>query len=127
MLFFMTVILLMSAGSSYAAGFTQPYSHYSDRENIRDVLADFARSQGYTAQLSEQISGLVSGRFDRVDPEVFAKGMEAAYGVRYYVLNDTTSITKARKHAPSSAPLRYSRRSCVPYCKTPASLPGNCP
>lgn len=89
MLFFMTVILLMSAGSSYAAGFTQPYSHYSDRENIRDVLADFARSQGYTAQLSEQISGLVSGRFDRVDPEVFAKGMEAAYGVRYYVLNDT--------------------------------------
>lgn len=89
MLFFMTVILLMSAGSSYAASFTQPYSHYSDRESIRDVLADFARSQGLTAQISEQINGLVSGRFDKVDPQVFVEGMGAAYGVRYYVLNDT--------------------------------------
>ncbi len=85
----MTALLLFSTGACHAVNFKNPYSHYSDRESITAVLTDFARSQGLTAHFSDRISGVVSGRFDNVDPNVFAAGMEAAYGVKHYVLNNT--------------------------------------
>ncbi len=61
-----------------------PYSHYSDREPLAAVLTDFARSQGLMAQISGQVSGTVSGRFNQVAAEDFLKAMQAAYGVRWY-------------------------------------------
>lgn len=84
-----TLFMLLFIAVAHAVSFKNPYSHYSDRENIAVVLNDFARSEGYSAHISDSISGLISGRFDKVDPQIFLQGMEAAYGVKYYVLNDT--------------------------------------
>lgn len=76
--------LLLAAGLWCCAAAAVPYSHYSDGEPLSSVLTDFARSQGLTAQISGQLSGSVSGRFESVEPEVFLKAMQAAYGVHWY-------------------------------------------
>lgn len=81
------IALLGWLGSSYAYNFKAPYSHYSSREDLRAVLADFARTQGLSSRISEQVTGVISGRFDLINPNLFLEGLEAAYGVKYYVLN----------------------------------------
>ena len=75
--------------SAWGYDFKQPYSHYSEREDVRAVLVDFARSQGMSAQVSPELSGVISGRFDAVDPATFLGGLYQAYGVQYYVLGKT--------------------------------------
>ena len=70
---------------SQALSFSGTYSHYSDKENISSVLTDFARAQGLKPQISDGIEGVMSGRFDRVDPKLFLDGLYAAFGVRYYL------------------------------------------
>lgn len=77
---------LLLAGSAAAADFSQPYSHYSEREQLSSVLTDFARSYGLTAQISGNLSGLVSGRFENVEPKLFLQAMHTAYGVKSYII-----------------------------------------
>lgn len=81
------IVLLVLLGSANAYNFKTPYSHYSSREDLRVVLANFAHSQGLSARISDQVTGVISGSFDNIDPNLFLEGLEAAYGVKYYVLN----------------------------------------
>lgn len=74
-------------GQASAYNFKTPYSHYSAREDLRVVLANFARAQGLSARISDLVTGVISGSFDNIDPNLFLEGLEAAYGVKYYVLN----------------------------------------
>lgn len=84
---FITSLVLISSAQAYS--FKKTYSHYSDAEPLSAVLTDFARSQGFSSQISSKISGTLSGRFNDEDPNRFIEGMRAAFGVRYYVLNNT--------------------------------------
>lgn len=83
------LVILCFISNVQAFNFKTPYSHYSDAEPLSSVLVDFARAQGFSAQVSDKVAGTLSGRFNAEDPNRFIEGMRAAFGVRYYVLNDT--------------------------------------
>ncbi|SFS58675.1 type III secretion protein C [Succinivibrio dextrinosolvens] len=79
----------MIAAPAFAYNFSSSYSHYSDGEDIKSVLKDFARVMGKDCVVSDKVTGLVSGRFTDVPGNQFLDGLKIAYGVRYYVVNDT--------------------------------------
>ena len=48
------LVILFFISNVQAFSFKTPYSHYSDAEPLSSVLVDFARSQGFGAQVSVQ-------------------------------------------------------------------------
>lgn len=66
-----------------------PYTHYAHQEPLVQVLADFARVEGYRAEVSGAISGSLSGRFEAISPTLFLDGLERAFGVRWYIAQKT--------------------------------------
>lgn len=79
--------MLSCTASAY--NFHSSYSHYSDGEDLKSVLKDFARVMNKDCVVSSKVNGIVSGRFNNVPGNQFLDGLKIAYGVRYYVLNDT--------------------------------------
>lgn len=75
---------LVTAFSPAALGFSGVYSHYSEKEDLTAVLADFARSQGYNAKISPAVKGTLSGRFVNLKPEDFLEVLRSSFGVRYF-------------------------------------------
>ncbi|MDR3037952.1 MAG: type III secretion system outer membrane ring subunit SctC [Candidatus Adiutrix sp.] len=80
--------LALGAGRLEAQGRSSPltrtYTHFSRQEPLRLVVADFARVQGYRAEISPAVEGVVNGRFEEVEPLAFLSGLEAAFGLRWY-------------------------------------------
>jgi type III secretion protein C len=74
---------------SGSAVFPVLYSHFSDQEPVSQVLADFARQEGFLCTVSGAVTGLVSGRFEQVPPEVFLDGLKTAFGVMWYIQGRT--------------------------------------
>ncbi|MDR2113390.1 MAG: type III secretion system outer membrane ring subunit SctC, partial [Candidatus Accumulibacter sp.] len=85
--------LALACGCALAAApggiFRAPYSHYSQQEPLPQVLSDFARAQGFRAEISGALNGALSGRFDKIAPATFLRAQENAFGARWYVLRDT--------------------------------------
>lgn len=82
-------LLVLMAGSAAAASFRQPFSYYADSQELGTVLMNFARAEGYTASISPQVKGTVSGRFQNVEPQTFLAGMQSAFDVNWYTLGRT--------------------------------------
>ncbi|GHU32801.1 EscC/YscC/HrcC family type III secretion system outer membrane ring protein [Betaproteobacteria bacterium] len=73
--------------------FRAPYTHYAHQEPLSDALADFARAQGYRADVSDALArreGRLSGRFDKIPPRRFLESMERAFGAHWYLSSDAT-------------------------------------
>lgn len=68
--------------------FKTPFSYYTEQQDLPLALTQFARSQGYGVSISPYISGTLSGRFNNVDPNTFLAGMQSAFGVNWYVLEN---------------------------------------
>ena len=81
--------LCVYASLAGARDFTFSYTHYARNEPINLVLADFARAGGYRAEISGAISGILSGRFEKVPADDFLQSQESAFGVRWYRLDRT--------------------------------------
>ena len=75
------VLLVSCPAFAVQGGFSRPYTHYADDEDLTVILTNFARSQGLGASFSPGVVGKVSGRFDAVPPETFLKGMQAGAAV----------------------------------------------
>jgi type III secretion protein C len=87
---FAVLLALCSSALQAAPGlFATPYTHYAHQETLHAALADFARAQGYRAEVSGAVSGTLSGRFDKVSPTQFLDSMERAFGVHWYLANAT--------------------------------------
>jgi type III secretion protein C len=95
LVFFVGFPSLLYAGPIFPA----PYSHYSNQEPLGQVLADFARVEGYHAMVSGALEGKLSGRFDKLEGWVFLEGLERAFGARWYVLDKTLYFYHARELA----------------------------
>lgn len=89
LVFLLAICISVVSVTSAQDLFKNAYSHYSDNEPIPSVLSDFARAQGLTPVVSPQIQGVLSGRFANVDPVTFLNGLRSAFGVRYYVQDQT--------------------------------------
>jgi type III secretion protein C len=81
--------LFLSVPVAQAKVFNFLYTHYANREPLAAALTDFARTGGYRAEVSSELSGTVSGRFEKLAPVDFLRGMERAFGVRWYRLGET--------------------------------------
>ncbi|MBP3730850.1 MAG: type III secretion system outer membrane ring subunit SctC [Mailhella sp.] len=84
------LLLVFACSPALAAGlFRTPFSYYADHQDLATVLMNFARSEGYTASLSPEIKGTVSGRFQNVAPDTFLEGMQSAFDVNWYAMGRT--------------------------------------
>ncbi len=89
---FLTIFFCLWFGfvsQAFSYTFTSHYSHYSDGESLKSVLKDFSRVMNMDCVISDNVDGVVSGRFTNINPNQFLAGLKTAYGVRYYVLNNT--------------------------------------
>ncbi len=85
----LTPLLPASHAQNAVHSFSTPYTHYSDREPLTTLLADFTRTQGLNASFSSGVDGVVNGRFTKMKPAQFLAGMRSAFGVTYYRLGNT--------------------------------------
>ena len=80
---------LLCVCSQAAGPFRYPFSYYADHQELGTVLMNCARAEGYTASISPQVKGKVSGRFQNVEPLTFLAGMQNAFDVNWYTLGKT--------------------------------------
>lgn len=88
-LFFLLITFLIPQITLGASSFNQPFSYYAEQQDINTVLIHFAKSQNYTAVVSPQIEGKISGRFQNINPDDFLNSMHSAFQVAYYHIDNT--------------------------------------
>ncbi len=88
-------MLFVFCASALASPFRVPFSYYADSQELSTVLTNFARTEGYSAAFTPSVSGKVSGRFSKVAPEKFLKGMQDAFDVNWYVMGRTVHFYNA--------------------------------
>jgi type III secretion protein C len=96
----MGIFLFFGPGAAFgqdARIFSVPYSHFSQQEPLATVLTDFARTQGFSAVISEGLDGKLSGRFEKVAPRTFLESLEQAFDLRWYLLDGTLHFYPARE------------------------------
>ena len=81
--FVICVSALMSVHAAPSAWPTQRYQYTAEGKPLRDVLRDFASSQGMAISMSSDIDGVVSGKFDFA-PARFIELMAKSYGFSWY-------------------------------------------
>lgn len=88
-LLLLTFFLILPTHSSGKISFSKDFSYYAEQQDISLVLIQFAKSQGYTASISPQIEGKISGKFNQVNPNDFLNSMQSAFQVSWYTLANT--------------------------------------
>lgn len=89
LLFFLLITFLIPQTALGALTFNKPFSYYAEQQDINTVLMHFAKSQNFTAIISPQIEGKISGRFDNINPNDFLNSMHSAFHVTYYHIDNT--------------------------------------
>ncbi len=74
---------------AFASVFSKPFTYYADHQDLPAVLMNFARTQGYTAAVTPEVKGSVSGRFTDVPPHTFLDGIQTAFEVSWYTMGKT--------------------------------------
>lgn len=88
-LFLIITSLIIPHIAMGALSFNKPFSYYAEQQDIGTVLVQFAKSQNYTAVISPQIEGKISGRFQNINPNDFLSSMHSAFQVAYYHIDKT--------------------------------------
>lgn len=88
-LFFILLTLIIPQAALGALSFNKPFSYYAEQQDINTVLMHFAKSQNFSAVISPQIEGKISGRFDNINPNDFLNSMHSAFQVSCYHIDKT--------------------------------------
>lgn len=104
-------ILIASIQSSFSYQWVKNYSHVSVNEPLELLLTDFARSQNLVLTSSPLIQGKVNGNFKDLNPNLFLKGIYAAYGVKYYIIDNRIYFY----HESESVSTLFKPSSVEPY------------
>lgn len=70
-------------------GFSHPYTHYADGEDLTVILTNFVHSQGLSALLPPGVVDKVSGHSDAVPPEASLEEVQVAFNVTWCRLGST--------------------------------------
>ncbi|WP_322027458.1 type III secretion system outer membrane ring subunit SctC [Burkholderia sp. BCC1977] len=76
----------LSGGGAHAAAVpwrAGDFDYVADHKNLKEVLRDFAASQGITTWISPEVSGTVSGRFHE-PPQRFIDTLAGGFGIAWY-------------------------------------------
>jgi type II secretory pathway component GspD/PulD (secretin) len=102
---------MLSLGQAQAAELqwsTEPYSHYSDQEPLRDVLKSLVATQGIPVVISGRIQDVVNVRFEPLPPgEIFTRLVNAykltwyydGQALYVYPMDEVHTATLQLKHA----------------------------
>jgi type III secretion protein C len=83
------------------------YSHYAQKEDIKDVLTDFFAAQGVGVVCSESVGGAVSGNFSKEDPLTFFNHITNAYNLIWYYDGATVYVYSAHEMTSQVVNLGY--------------------
>lgn len=83
-LFFSAIQGPTSARAAQIVWQDKHYSHYAQKEEIRDVLTDFFAAHGIGVICGENVEGKISGNFKEKNPRVFFKHIMDAYNLVWY-------------------------------------------
>lgn len=89
LIFFALLLYAIPQNTFGASLFKSPFSYYAEQQDISTVLVQFAKSQGYSAFVSPQAEGKISGRFDNADPNDFLESIHSAFQISWYSLGKT--------------------------------------
>ncbi len=89
LLFIISIFFFFPTYSLGVTSFKKNFSYYAEQQDISLVLIQFAKSQGYTASISPQIDGKLSGKFEEVNPNDFLNSMQSAFQISWYTLANT--------------------------------------
>lgn len=89
LLFFLFITFFIPPIALGALSFNKPFSYYAEQQDINTVLMHFAKSQNFSAIISPQIEGKISGRFDNINPNDFLNSMHSAFQVSCYHIDNT--------------------------------------
>ncbi|MGF6955267.1 type III secretion protein C [Paraburkholderia youngii] len=106
--------MLASAGAHAAEIHwkTTHFEYVAENKNLKDVLRDFAASQGVAAAISPDVDGTVSGRFDTT-PQHFANVLASSFGFVWYFDGAVLEITSANEVRSSVIKLQYATTSSL--------------
>ncbi len=71
------------------------YQYVAESKPLKEVLRDFASSQGMTLSISSDIEGVVAGRFDLM-PENFIDMLSRSYGFSWYYDGVVLHVSSAK-------------------------------
>ena len=76
---------LVSWGNAEAAWSKRPFNYTALDQDLRQLLVDFAASEGIGIVISNNVSGTISGTFVNMQPEAFIREISATYGLLWYL------------------------------------------
>jgi type III secretion protein C len=103
-------LILLSSPSVNGANLTwneNLYNHYSEQEDIKDLLTDFFASQNIGVVFSEKVLGKVSGNFENKKPGVFFSEIANAYNLIWYYDGAAVYIYSSHEMTSKVLNLRY--------------------
>ena len=83
------------------------YSHYSEQEDIKDLLTDFFAFQRIGVVFSEEVKGKVSGNFKDEVPKTFFMNITNAYNLIWYYDGAAVYVYSAHEMTSNVMNLRY--------------------
>jgi type III secretion protein C len=73
----------------------RPFSYVAVGQDLRQLLRDFAASQGLGIVISDQVQGTISGNFQEVQPRAFIDEIASTYGLVWYLFGGVLYIYDA--------------------------------
>ncbi|MGF6851337.1 type III secretion system outer membrane ring subunit SctC [Paraburkholderia sp. CI3] len=102
-------VMMFAGASAHAAEVhwkTARFQYAAEGKNLKDVLRDFAASQGIAAAISPEVDGTVSGKFDTT-PQRFANVLASSFGFVWYFDGAVLEVTSANEVRSVVVKLQY--------------------
>jgi len=84
-----------------------PYSHFAEKADVKDVLTDLLATQGKGIVFSENVSGSISGNFEKQSPERFFNYIISTYNLIWYYDGAAVYIYSANEMTSQVVNLNY--------------------
>lgn len=101
------LVIKTNAGAAEMKWKKTVYNHYSEQEDIKDLLTDFFASQRIGVVFSEEVKGKVSGNFKNKVPEDFFNRITKAYNLIWYYDGAAVYVYSAHEMTSKIMNLRY--------------------
>ncbi|MEM7021562.1 MAG: type III secretion system outer membrane ring subunit SctC [Pseudomonadota bacterium] len=85
LLVWLVLALALCPSSLLAQWSTRPFTYIAVDQDVRELLRDFAASEGLGVIISDQVRGVISGDFREVQPQAFMQQIAATSGLTWYL------------------------------------------
>lgn len=83
------------------------YQHFSNNQDVKDVLRDLARNSGFAVSVSDEVSGKVNGEFDQHTHQQVFDILSKIHGFLYFFDGVTLWVSSLDEIATATVRLEY--------------------